>query len=153
LYNSANTKKINLRFPHPFKIKNHSTQDSRVVPHRGTNWAALCLTAQIRRDAVHSESYGRGYSQHPNPIFIYLISLYQINHQQSSKTKIINSEQHSASSSDIQRKVYLFFSHSNNPRFPLSAPNTLVAHSLSYLGFSKLKGGNISVPHWGSHKC
>jgi hypothetical protein len=29
----------------------------------------------------------------------------------------------------------------------------LVAHSLSYLGFSKLKGGNISVPHWGSHKC
>ena len=23
------------------KRKNHSTQDSRVVPHRGTNWAAL----------------------------------------------------------------------------------------------------------------
>ena len=41
--------------------KNHSTQDSRVVPHRGTNWAALCLTAQIRRDAVPSESYDRGY--------------------------------------------------------------------------------------------
>ena len=41
--------------------KNHSTQDSRVVPHRGTNWAALWLTAQIRRDAVLSESYGRGY--------------------------------------------------------------------------------------------
>ena len=40
--------------------KNHSTQDSRVVPHRGTNWAALWLTAQIRRDAVLSESYGRG---------------------------------------------------------------------------------------------
>jgi hypothetical protein len=32
-----------------------------VVPHRGTNWAALWLTAQIRRDAVLSESYGRGY--------------------------------------------------------------------------------------------
>ena len=42
------------------KGKNHSTQDSRVVPHRGTNWAALWLTAQIRRDAVLSESYGRG---------------------------------------------------------------------------------------------
>jgi hypothetical protein len=42
------------------KWKNHSTQDSRVVPHRGTNWAALWLTAQIGRDAVLSESYGRG---------------------------------------------------------------------------------------------
>ena len=43
------------------KIKNHSTQDSRMVPHCGTNWAALWLTAQIRRDAVLSESYGRGW--------------------------------------------------------------------------------------------
>ena len=43
------------------KIQNHSTQDSRVVPHRGTNWAALRLTAQIGRDAVLSKSYGRGY--------------------------------------------------------------------------------------------
>jgi hypothetical protein len=43
------------------KRMNHSTQDSRVVPHHGTNWAALCLTAQIRRDAVLSKSYGRGY--------------------------------------------------------------------------------------------
>jgi hypothetical protein len=42
------------------KRKNHSTQDSHVVPHRGTNWAALWLTAQIKRDAVLSESYGRG---------------------------------------------------------------------------------------------
>jgi hypothetical protein len=41
--------------------KNHSTQDSHVVPHHGTNWAALRLTAQIGRDAVLSESYGRGY--------------------------------------------------------------------------------------------
>ncbi len=40
--------------------KNHGTQDSRVVPHRGTNWAALWLTAQIGRDAVLSEPYGRG---------------------------------------------------------------------------------------------
>ena len=44
--------------------KNHGTQDSRVVPHRGTNWAALWLTAQIGRDAVLSESYGRGYWFH-----------------------------------------------------------------------------------------
>jgi hypothetical protein len=34
-----------------------------VVPHHGTNWAALRLTAQIGRDAVLSESYGRGYWQ------------------------------------------------------------------------------------------
>jgi hypothetical protein len=40
--------------------ENHYTQDSRVVPHRGTNWAALWLTAQIGRDAVLSKSYGRG---------------------------------------------------------------------------------------------
>ena len=43
------------------KKENHGTQDSRVVPHRGTNWAALRLTAQIERDAVFSKSYGRGY--------------------------------------------------------------------------------------------
>lgn len=43
------------------KGQNHSTQDSHVVPHHGTNWAALRLTAQIGRDAVLSESYGRGY--------------------------------------------------------------------------------------------
>ena len=42
------------------KEKNHSTQDSRVVPHRGTNWAAPWLTTQIGRDAVLSRSYGRG---------------------------------------------------------------------------------------------
>jgi hypothetical protein len=42
-------------------VQNHSTQDSHVVPHHGTNWAALRLTAQIGRDAVLSESYGRGY--------------------------------------------------------------------------------------------
>ena len=41
--------------------QNHSTQDSHVVPHHGTNWAALRLTSQIGRDAVLSESYGRGY--------------------------------------------------------------------------------------------
>ena len=31
-----------------------------MVPHHGTNRAALWLTAQIRRDAVLSEPYGRG---------------------------------------------------------------------------------------------
>lgn len=41
--------------------KNHGTQDSHVVPHHGTNWAALWLTSQIRRDAVLSKSYGRGW--------------------------------------------------------------------------------------------
>ena len=42
------------------ETKNHSTQDSHVVPHRGTDWAALWLTSQIGRDAVLSKSYGRG---------------------------------------------------------------------------------------------
>lgn len=46
--------------------KNHSTQDSHVVPHHGTNWAALWLTAQIRRDAVLSGSYGRGCNTYVN---------------------------------------------------------------------------------------
>ena len=36
--------------------------DSCVVPHRSTNRAVLWLTAQIGRDAVLSESYGR---RHP----------------------------------------------------------------------------------------
>jgi hypothetical protein len=44
-----------------------------VVPHRGTNWAALWLTAQIGRDAVLSESYGRGYLFHERSLFISLI--------------------------------------------------------------------------------
>lgn len=41
--------------------ENNSTQDSCVVLHRGTNWAALKLTAQIGWDAVLLESYGHGY--------------------------------------------------------------------------------------------
>jgi hypothetical protein len=49
--------------------RNHSTQDSHVVPHHGTNWAALWLTTQIRRDAVLSESYGRGCSYRIKPHF------------------------------------------------------------------------------------
>ena len=40
-----------------------------MVPHRGTNWAALWLTAQIGRDAVLSESYGRGYLHTSSPPF------------------------------------------------------------------------------------
>jgi hypothetical protein len=62
-----------LRSEKIFESKNHSTQDSRVVPHRGTNWAALWLTAQIGRDAVLSESYGRGYAEEPNPIYMYVV--------------------------------------------------------------------------------
>src|SRR5882672_3312490 len=54
--------------------KNHSTQDSHVVPHHGTNWAALWLTAQIRRDAVLSESYGRGYYSHSTLVYIPTLS-------------------------------------------------------------------------------
>ena len=56
-------KERSARTPPPtlWKVKNHSTQDSHVVPHHGTNWAALRLTAQIGRDAVLSESCGRGY--------------------------------------------------------------------------------------------
>ena len=39
--------------------------DSCVVPHRSTNRAVLWLTAQIGRDAVLSESYGRRH-QYPS---------------------------------------------------------------------------------------
>ena len=63
LFPSARTPKVCgcVRNKDKRKCQNHSTQDSRVVPHRGTNWAALWLTSQIGRDAVLSESYGRGY--------------------------------------------------------------------------------------------
>ena len=53
------------------RAKNHGTQDSRVVPHRGTNWAALRLTAQIGRDAVLSKSYGRGYNLYAIKPFVW----------------------------------------------------------------------------------
>ena len=39
--------------------------DSCVVPHRSTNRAVLWLTAQIGRDAVLSESYGRRHLSGP----------------------------------------------------------------------------------------
>ena len=47
--------------------------DSCVVPHRSTNRAVLWLTAQIGRDAVLSESYGRRhtpyhYVPHKDPL-------------------------------------------------------------------------------------
>ena len=44
-----------------------------MVPHRGTNWAALWLTAQIGRDAVLSKSYGRGYK---TQLLLVLIALW-----------------------------------------------------------------------------
>ena len=51
-----------------------------MVPHRGTNWAALWLTAQIRRDAVLSESYGRGYWYSIELAYIPIVaSLFQYN--------------------------------------------------------------------------
>ena len=43
--------------------KNHGTLDSRLVPHRGTNWTALQLTAQIGGDAMLSKSYGHGWTE------------------------------------------------------------------------------------------
>jgi hypothetical protein len=48
-----------------------------VVPHRGTNWAALWLTAQIERDAVLSESYGRGWQ--PTRVCVYMSFLIELN--------------------------------------------------------------------------
>ena len=39
-----------------------------MVPHCGTNKAALWFTAQIRRDAVFSKSYGRGYTRSSSDI-------------------------------------------------------------------------------------
>jgi len=47
-----------------------------------------------------------------------------------------------ALSSDIQRKVALIISHSADPRFPLSAPKILAAHTrlIAFLGSSKIKG-------------
>ena len=44
--------------------------DSCVVPHRSTNRAVLWLTAQIGRDAVLSESYGRRHSSYPYACFM-----------------------------------------------------------------------------------
>ena len=44
--------------------------DSCVVPHRSTNRAVLWLTAQIGRDAVLSESYGRRHQGDPRSAYI-----------------------------------------------------------------------------------
>lgn len=47
----------------------------------------------------------------------------------------------SASSSDIQRKVTLIISHSINPRFPLSAPESVAhTHVLCFLGSARPRG-------------
>src|SRR3977135_783569 len=54
----------NIRRKQKKKRLTAAPMDSCVVPHRSTNRAALWLTAQIRRDAVLSESYGR---RHSNP--------------------------------------------------------------------------------------
>jgi hypothetical protein len=41
--------------------KNYSTQYSRVVSHRSTDWAITSLTSEIGRDPVLSGVYGRSY--------------------------------------------------------------------------------------------
>ena len=43
--------------------KNYSTQYSRVVPHRSTDWAITSLTSEIRRDPVLSSVCGRNYKR------------------------------------------------------------------------------------------
>ena len=50
--------------------------DSCVVPHRSTNRAVLWLTAQIGRDAVLSESYGRRHSSYPYACFMQSIIIF-----------------------------------------------------------------------------
>ena len=42
------------------RSKNHSTQDSHVVPHRATNWAIIDLASQSGRDGAFFDFYGRG---------------------------------------------------------------------------------------------
>ena len=70
---------------HEVGYKNHSTQDSRVVPHHGTNQAALWLTAQIGRDAVLSESYGHGQQVKLQIPFMLFEPAIQKNNTQASK--------------------------------------------------------------------
>ena len=41
------------------KKKTFDTQDSRVVPHRSTDWAQPCLTSQFGWDAVYPRWYDR----------------------------------------------------------------------------------------------
>ena len=120
--------------------QNHSTQDSRVVPHRGTNWAALWLTAQIGRDAVLSESYGRGYLRAASPHIYAAHSLKTTRNKWSVTEKKVGKV--SASSSDIQRKVTF------NKSLIAPTPTFRPAHQsgwwptlvLCFFGFSKIKG-------------
>jgi hypothetical protein len=107
--------------------KNHSTQDSRVVPHRGTNWAALWLTAQIGRDAVPSESYGRGYPRGTSP-HIYAAHSFLKQKQACQQPEFKSRWGHLLSSSDIQRKVTN--SHmASTPAFCSAHQSLLVAHT------------------------
>ena len=41
------------------KKKTFDTQDSRVVPHRSTDWAQPCLTSQFGWDTVYPQWYDR----------------------------------------------------------------------------------------------
>ena len=86
-----------------------------MVPHRGTNWAALWLTAQIGRDAVLSESYGRGYPREAQP-HIYVVHNWFTDYVHYNTTRsrnkggqlgFINKNGRDGHCSDIQRKVTL----------------------------------------------
>jgi hypothetical protein len=112
-----------------------------VVPHRGTNWAALWLTAQIGRDAVLSDSYDRGYKRAPTPRIYVDHSCLESEHQHDSSNK--EKVRASAPSSDIQRKVTSVISHGTRP--PLSAQRTKPGWPwwptlLCLLGSSKTEG-------------
>lgn len=54
MWNNSNKKNSKKK-----KKKNYSTQYSRVVSHRSTDWAITSLTSEIGRDPVLSSVYGR----------------------------------------------------------------------------------------------
>ena len=121
-----------------------------MVPHRGTNWAALWLTVQIGRDAVLSESYGRGYLREA---YSHTYVARNANYLQQPVTKqsvmFINrnlKERNKGFFSQAQTSIgrsICHLSHGINPRFPLSAPiSKLVAQHLAYcfLGSATTKG-------------
>ena len=57
------------------KRKNYSTEASRVLPDRTTDWAGRCLTSLIERDVVFSSANGRRYPCAKSYIYILNIAL------------------------------------------------------------------------------
>lgn len=125
-----------------------------MVPHRGTNWAALWLTAQIGRDAVLSESYGRGYLREANPhTYVAHSPIHTYNYLQQPMTKRLvmflnkNLKERNKgflpqAQTSIGRSIY----HLSWHQPPLSAQRTkikLVAQHLAYcfIGFGNHQGG------------